>query len=398
MQVEQQRIGLLGQMASVTDQVRAKQIELNLAGLQGTGVTKQQAAAIIELTREYALGITQLKAQTDEITTQSAALRKGLSAGESASFVAFWTRLNQATRDHQILTESDVAAIKKQADALGAATDDAARLAVALQIKSGRDVSLLSPDDISIAQQLKTIYPDVATALDSTEASALRVNAAFSSLSSSIDGDLTSGLADIVNGTKGVKQGFADMATSIINDIEKMIIKLTIVQPLMRGLQAGFSGLGFGNLFGGTSAGAPLNINPAGNLGGLYDTGGFTGPGGKMQPAGIVHKGEYVMDADSTKRLGLPFLNSLRGYADGGAVGVPSVASAGSWGRGAPSVQIINQTSQPASATATQGKNGDITITLRDAVRGVINSDLAGNTGVAKSLKQFSSASKFAGS
>jgi hypothetical protein len=36
-----------------------------------------------------------------------------------------------------------------------------------------------------------------------------------------------------------------------------------------------------------------------------------------------------------------------------------------------------------------------VTIILCDAVRGVINSDLASGTGVAKSLKQFSSASNF---
>lgn len=45
--------------------------------------------------------------------------------------------------------------------------------------------------------------------------------------------------------------------------------------------------------------------------GGNYWTGGYTGPGGKKQFAGNVHKGEFVVDAENTSRLGLPFLNAL---------------------------------------------------------------------------------------
>src|SRR5690606_1640277 len=48
-------------------------------------------------------------------------------------------------------------------------------------------------------------------------------------------------------------------------------------------------------------------------MGSFFDEGGYTGPGGKYQPAGIVHAGEYVINAESTKKLGLGFLNSLNG-------------------------------------------------------------------------------------
>ncbi|RVN39967.1 phage tail length tape measure family protein [Sinorhizobium meliloti] len=56
---------------------------------------------------------------------------------------------------------------------------------------------------------------------------------------------------------------------------------------------------------------------------GLYDKGGFTGTGGKYTPAGIVHKGEYVFDAAAVSRIGVPTLERLRGYANGGYVGAP---------------------------------------------------------------------------
>lgn len=63
----------------------------------------------------------------------------------------------------------------------------------------------------------------------------------------------------------------------------------------------------------------------------LYDSGGYTGAGAKMDPAGIVHKGEFVMTKEATNRLGVANLYALmnskntgrsqRGYANGGAVG-----------------------------------------------------------------------------
>ncbi|HAW3351627.1 TPA: phage tail tape measure protein [Escherichia coli] len=50
--------------------------------------------------------------------------------------------------------------------------------------------------------------------------------------------------------------------------------------------------------------------------------GGFTGAGGKYEPAGIVHRGEFVFTKEATSRIGVGNLYRLmRGYADGGYVG-----------------------------------------------------------------------------
>lgn len=64
-----------------------------------------------------------------------------------------------------------------------------------------------------------------------------------------------------------------------------------------------------------------------------FDTGGYTGPGRKYAPAGIVHKDEYVLRKESTRRLrktiglgGLDYMNktgqmpTAGGYAKGGLV------------------------------------------------------------------------------
>ncbi|WP_353629128.1 phage tail length tape measure family protein [Klebsiella quasipneumoniae] len=52
------------------------------------------------------------------------------------------------------------------------------------------------------------------------------------------------------------------------------------------------------------------NIQAVSGLG--FASGGYTGPGGKYQPAGIVHKGEYVFDQASTNRIGVSQLEALR--------------------------------------------------------------------------------------
>jgi lambda family phage tail tape measure protein len=90
----------------------------------------------------------------------------------------------------------------------------------------------------------------------------------------------------------------------------------------MGGSSIGGSLSGLGGLFSGGGGGSsdPLGALIAMNG---WDEGGFTGAGGKYEPAGIVHRGEYVVNAENTRRLGLSFLERLnrRGYADGGFVG-----------------------------------------------------------------------------
>ncbi|MBH5369909.1 hypothetical protein [Bradyrhizobium glycinis] len=97
----------------------------------------------------------------------------------------------------------------------------------------------------------------------------------------------------------------------------------------------------FANAFGGSTGGIGALFGLGGGVTGSVDVGsymmptvgfangGYTGHGGKYQPAGIVHKGEYVMDAVTVRRVGVANLDSLRGYADGGLVGQMSRAAGG---------------------------------------------------------------------
>jgi hypothetical protein len=68
-------------------------------------------------------------------------------------------------------------------------------------------------------------------------------------------------------------------------------------------------------------------------IGGLFDRGGYTGPGGVNDPAGIVHRGEVVWSQRDVARAGgVAVVDGMRlgrrGYANGGPVDVPAIRSA----------------------------------------------------------------------
>jgi hypothetical protein len=117
-------------------------------------------------------------------------------------------------------------------DSAAAAADALARAKVSSQIDFNNKTMFLSQDDVAIANQLKGIYGnDVPAALASSEASALRLNTAFRSLSSSIESDLVNGLTDILSGAKSVSQGFADLEAAVVKAIEQMIIRSRSSSP-----------------------------------------------------------------------------------------------------------------------------------------------------------------------
>ncbi len=88
------------------------------------------------------------------------------------------------------------------------------------------------------------------------------------------------------------------------------------------GAAGGLGGSSWLSLITGAGFGGSAQLAASGGIG-LFAKGGFTGTGGKYTPAGIVHKGEYVFDAASVSRIGVPTLERLRGYANGGYVGAP---------------------------------------------------------------------------
>ncbi|MRG66476.1 hypothetical protein GH789_14465 [Rhizobium pusense] len=107
--------------------------------------------------------------------------------------------------------------------------------------------------------------------------------------------------------TRGIIDGFVEGASAadiladslkktgnaLIDDVLNSIFKVNNAAGGGGGLLGGLLGL-----FGGGAS------RYAGLSGGLFSEGGFTGPGGKYQPAGIVHKGEVVLSQADVARAG----------------------------------------------------------------------------------------------
>jgi tape measure domain-containing protein len=105
---------------------------------------------------------------------------------------------------------------------------------------------------------------------------------------------------------------------------------------------------GFASLFGlgasaATGGGGFAESIGSGLLGGFgFSEGGYTGPGGKLEAAGIVHRGEMVFSQKDVGAIGLNVLNSIRST---GRLPVQNIRSSGS-GEGrsqsATSVSVVN--------------------------------------------------------
>jgi hypothetical protein len=130
------------------------------------------------------------------------------------------------------------------------------------------------------------------------------------------------------------------------------------------------------------------------NSGIAIDGSGFTGVGGKFEPAGIVHKGEFVNPQEVVRQPGaLAFLErfnkmgmrALRGYASGGLVTgeVPlRVASESAAGR--PQVVIENHGARIEKRTES---NGDMRLIIEAAVAEVDRRIASGTGSTSTALK-----------
>jgi lambda family phage tail tape measure protein len=110
------------------------------------------------------------------------------------------------------------------------------------------------------------------------------------------------------------KSSFKDFTSSILKMIVEVINQLLVAYAVQSAM--GWVSGDIKTPSSGQSFGVP-SFRPKG-----YDVGGFTGHGGKYEPAGIVHRGEFVFTKESTSRIGVANLyRMMRGYATGGLVG-----------------------------------------------------------------------------
>src|SRR5690606_7079636 len=99
-----------------------------------------------------------------------------------------------------------------------------------------------------------------------------------------------------------ISKGFA-IASAAVN-LAKAISDASAAGPWPANLPAIANAVAIGAQI--TSMLASATYSPQG-----YATGGFTGQGGKYQPAGVVHAGEYVMPQETVQYYGMDFLRAV---------------------------------------------------------------------------------------
>ncbi|EKL8974337.1 phage tail tape measure protein [Escherichia coli] len=114
----------------------------------------------------------------------------------------------------------------------------------------------------------------------------------------------------------GSEQNWRGFTRSVLSMLTEIFLKQAMVGIV------GSIGSAISGAFGGGASASTGTAIQAAAANFHFATGGFTGTGGKYEPAGIVHRGEFVFTKEATSRIGVGNLYRLmRGYAEGGYVG-----------------------------------------------------------------------------
>lgn len=242
-------------------------------------------------------------------------------------------------------------------------------------------------DEAAIASRLR----GTGLGMDSAEASAIRLNQTLIQ-TKDIGKDAFGGwVSDIMRGTSALDA----LKNSLTRVLDKLLSSTTdkLFSSLFDGIGKGAgSGGGFSlfnpsSWFSGAGGGGGGGIDVgASSWMPKFAGGGYTGPGGVHQPAGVVHKGEVVFSQRDVARAGgvaavEAMRLGMRGYAVGGPVGDgymrQAAANQNQGSGGAATAVAVNVTNVPAdhsaSATVTQTPKGPrVDIQLEKMVGGMV--------------------------
>lgn len=222
--LERQLIGTLGQLATVEQQVRAREIELQLARLSGINITKEQEGAILALTRAQA-----------EASRLSERSQLGLGGTGDQ-----W---RQAEREIQVLLDRRIISLNEVAT---------------VQAVYTRRVE----DSVKAIELTKAALPGL-KALE-LESASLRGN--LDRLGTEISNSFGGAFAEFATGAKTGKDAIKEFEEQLVRSMLNMAVQMTIVKSIAVGLQSLLGG------FVTPAPGAPLNILP-----GQYHSGGIVG-------------------------------------------------------------------------------------------------------------------------
>lgn len=172
------------------------------------------------------------------------------------------------------------------------------------------------------------------------------------------------------------KLSFSDLTKSVLADLARIAARqaaMGIVNMFASAWGGGVTAAGNQAVTSGTSS---INNQLFQNMRGGYSTGGYTGDGGVLQPAGVVHKGEVVWSQRDVARAGgvevvEAMRKGLKGYDSGGAVATPVGSGMAA---GAINVRVMNA---PAGTTASASRNSQGGFDI-DVLLGQVDSYIGG--------------------
>lgn len=238
-----------------------------------------------------------------------------------------------------------------------------------------------------ITPELRAEIENLAHAYATTSAEAERLSEAQDEMRESVEfrkGLLSGALTDLRSALADGKLEFEELGDIAMNVLDKIISKIQdeLVDALFSGKGGGFFGM-LMSLFGGGFGGGVPGIAGANT----WSEGGYTGSGGKHEPAGIVHRNEVVWSQDDVRRHGGPArVNAMRkalpGYANGGIVG------GGSGGSGGGGLNVIINNAPPGTTAREESGTGIDQKRMRNLVIDIYQKDIA-TGGADRTMKRY---------
>ncbi|ALJ98894.1 putative tail length tape measure protein precursor [Escherichia phage C119] len=326
----------------------AKFAILNERLADGT-ITKQQRSLLLQ--QDKILGLAREKAEIgDQIVLQERAnkllddnIKKTRQINAEAASISVGAGLSQREAERR----RELAALEAQQISKGGSVDDTDFQAL-LQARQ----NFYNQEDALRGNWLAGVKSAFAETADEL--------ANFNQIGSELAMSAFNGLTDqITNLVTTGEASFREFTASILKQIARIATQLLLIKAIESTISS----------FGG-SGGAIGSIGSAFG----FASGGYTGNGGKYEPAGTVHKGEFVFTKEATSRIGVDNLYKLmRGYANGGVVGAgPGYATGGLVGGSNVNVGGVNVTVQ----TGLGGGGGNDAKQLESGIRVIIAEEI----------------------
>ena len=285
--------------------------------------------------------IARLKTELDDANKNidyfTGLVKEAISDNDMQRFRRYSDQLNLSKKNADAAAQA-IARIKKSMDDTRKAMEPLPPLAPPIDVAYHPGMAPQMNQMIELAKDMEREFQLPKTALEELKEKAQDTFSAMQNIGVRSMNKLEDSIMGVMDGTKSLKDAFADMATSILNDLMRMQIQKSITGPL-----SGFLNEGLGSLFGGAAS--------TGTFGGGFDlVSGFADGGvtSSRRPYMVGEKGPEMFVPNMTGRV------------------VPNNALGG----GAVTVNVINNTGAETRTEEREGPNGakSIDIFIDEAV------------------------------